>query len=218
MQDGGYDAGRIVAMLEPGSWLVKLLAAKVGRVKNSEVFHMSASSSRNLRLIASCAISALLITACSGQPSRGTAPAQGGQTVDVVRDPLTAPSHSGKSSPGEQAAVIAVRQVGVPYRYGGNSVAGFDCSGLVQYAYASSGKKLPRTTSALWQQTQPVAGHQLEVGDVLFFNIEGKVSHVGLYLGSGRFVHAPASGREVTIAELDSAYYRTAFIRGGRPH
>ncbi|MEX0976371.1 MAG: C40 family peptidase [Woeseia sp.] len=113
--------------------------------------------------------------------------------------------------------MTAVRQVGVPYRYGGNSAAGFDCSGLVQYAYASAGKKLPRTTSDLWRQTQPVAGHQLEVGDVLFFNIEGKVSHVGLYLGSGRFVHAPASGREVTIAELDSAYYRSAFIRGGRP-
>lgn len=205
-------------MLEPGSWLVKLLADKVGGVKNSEVFHMSASSSRNLQLIVSCVISALLIAACSGQPSRGTAPLRGGPSVDMRRDLPMEPSRSGKSSPGEQAAVIAVRQVGVPYRYGGNSVAGFDCSGLVQYAYASAGKKLPRTTSALWRQTEPVAGHQLEVGDVLFFNIEGKVSHVGLYLGSGRFVHAPASGREVTIAELDSAYYRTAFIRGGRPH
>lgn len=178
---------------------------------------MSASSSRKLRLIASCAISALLITACSGQLPKETAATQGGRSVDESSDRPTAASRSGKSSPGERAALTAVRQVGVPYRYGGNSAAGFDCSGLVQYAYASAGKKLPRTTSDLWRQTQPVAGHQLEVGDVLFFNIEGKVSHVGLYLGSGRFVHAPASGREVTIAELDSAYYRSAFIRGGRP-
>jgi cell wall-associated NlpC family hydrolase len=64
---------------------------------------------------------------------------------------------------------------------------------------------------------EPVPDRDLEVGDVLFFNIEGKVSHVGLYLGSGRFVHAPATGREVTIAELDSDFYRNAFIRGGRP-
>ena len=179
---------------------------------------MSATSSRNLRLIASSVVSALLLTACSGQPSKGTPAAQGRHSVEVGREMPSARSRSATRSPGELAAVTAVRQVGVPYRYGGNSVSGFDCSGLVQYAYASAGKQLPRTTSALWRQTRPVGGHQLEVGDVLFFNIEGKVSHVGLYLGNGRFVHAPSSGREVTIAELDSAFYRTAFIRGGRPH
>jgi cell wall-associated NlpC family hydrolase len=110
-----------------------------------------------------------------------------------------------------------VRQVGVPYRYGGNTTGGFDCSGLVQYAYASAGKRLPRTTADLWRHTHPVPGEDLEVGDVLFFDIEGKVAHVGLYLGQRRFVHAPASGREVTIEDLDSAFYRQAFIRGGRP-
>jgi cell wall-associated NlpC family hydrolase len=62
-----------------------------------------------------------------------------------------------------------------------------------------------------------VSGNQLEVGDLLFFDIEGKVAHVGIYVGSGRFVHAPSSGREVTVADLDSAFYRDAFIRGGRP-
>ncbi|MEX2123073.1 MAG: C40 family peptidase [Woeseia sp.] len=118
---------------------------------------------------------------------------------------------------GEQAAVVAVRQVGVPYRYGGSSIKGFDCSGLVQFAYAGAGRKIPRTTGDLWQQMQPVSGGDLEVGDVLFFHIEGKVSHVGLYLGSRRFVHAPATGREVTVASLDSDFYRHAFIRGGRP-
>ena len=118
---------------------------------------------------------------------------------------------------GEQAAVIAVRQLGVPYRYGGSTSKGFDCSGLVQYAYSQAGKSIPRTTAAQWQSLQPVAASNLRVGDVLFFNIEGKVSHVGLYLGSRRFVHAPSSGREVTIAELDSAYYRRVFVRGGRP-
>lgn len=113
--------------------------------------------------------------------------------------------------------MVAVRQVGVPYRYGGNTVNGFDCSGLVQYAYASVGKSLPRTTRDLWRQTRPIPANALEVGDLLFFDIEGKVAHVGLYLGDRRFVHAPASGREVSIEELDSAFYRQAFVRGGRP-
>lgn len=120
-------------------------------------------------------------------------------------------------SVGEQAAVIAVRQLGVPYRYGGNTTKGFDCSGLVHYAYSKAGKSIPRTTSGLWRKLAPVDGASLRVGDLLFFNIGGKVSHVGLYLGSRRFVHAPSSGRDVTIEELDSTYYRQAFVRGGRP-
>jgi cell wall-associated NlpC family hydrolase len=64
---------------------------------------------------------------------------------------------------------------------------------------------------------QPVAVQNLRVGDLLFFDIDGKVSHVGLYLGRRRFVHAPSTGREVTIEELDSGYYRKTFVRGGRP-
>ena len=119
--------------------------------------------------------------------------------------------------PGEQAAVIAVRQIGIPYRYGGSTTQGFDCSGLVQYAYAKAGKHIPRTTAQQWQQLQPIRKDSLRVGDLLFFNIDGKIAHVGLYLGSRRFVHAPATGREVSIAELDSGFYRQAFVRGGRP-
>jgi len=105
----------------------------------------------------------------------------------------------------------------VPYRYGGSDTAGFDCSGLVQYAYASVGKSVPRTTTALWQYARPVPRSDLQPGDILFFNVSGKMSHVGLYLGLQQFVHAPSTGREVAIASLDSDYYRQAFIRAGRP-
>lgn len=127
------------------------------------------------------------------------------------------PAHEASTSVGERAAVIAVRQVGVPYRYGGDGRDGFDCSGLVHFAYARAGVPIPRTTAALWKAMRPVGKHELEVGDLLFFDIAGKVSHVGMYIGERRFVHAPSSGREVTIAELDSDYYRRAFLRGGRP-
>ena len=117
----------------------------------------------------------------------------------------------------DQAAITAAGQVGVPYRYGGTTREGFDCSGLVYFAYSKAGVRLPRTTGALWRSLEPVALRDLQVGDVLFFDIEGKVSHVGLYLGERRFVHAPSSGREVSIASLDSGYYQRALIRGGRP-
>ena len=113
--------------------------------------------------------------------------------------------------------MVAAQQVGAPYRYGGNSRIGFDCSGLVQYAYAQAGLRMPRTTAALWRELPPVTAPELEVGDVLFFDISGKVSHVGLYLGGGRFVHAPSGGKEVTIASLTNDFYAATFVRGGRP-
>jgi cell wall-associated NlpC family hydrolase len=120
-------------------------------------------------------------------------------------------------TPGERAAAIAREQVGAPYRYGGQSPAGFDCSGLVSFAWTRAGRPVPRTTGELWRDLEPVERASLEPGDVLFFDVSGKVSHVGLYLGDGRFVHAPETGRRVELGTLDSGYYRRAFVRGGRP-
>ena len=119
---------------------------------------------------------------------------------------------------GEKAAAVALRQIGVPYVYGGSTEQGFDCSGLVQYAYAGAGRRIPRTTAEQWRQLTPVRNGEMRVGDLLFFRIGGSVSHVGLYLGSERFVHAPSSGRQVSIESLDSDFYRRALVRGGRPY
>lgn len=166
-----------------------------------------ASQSRTAAYLATC----LALVACAGPAKRSPAPTSPLPAPVERRSPAAAmPAH-------ERAAVIAVRQIGIPYRYGGASRDGFDCSGLVYYAYGRVGKRLPRTTRTLWDELRPVARDELRVGDVLFFRIEGKVSHVGLYLGKGRFVHAPASGREVTVAALDTPFYRQAYLRGGRP-
>jgi murein DD-endopeptidase len=119
--------------------------------------------------------------------------------------------------PGEQAAIVAVGQIGVPYLYGGRTARGFDCSGLVQYAWHKAGAKIPRTTSEQWRQLTPISARDLRAGDLLFFRIDGRISHVGLYLGERRFVHAPSSGREVSVANLDADFYRSAFVRGARP-
>ena len=118
----------------------------------------------------------------------------------------------------DKAVAVALQQVGVPYRYGGSTPSGFDCSGLVYYSYSRAGKTVPRTTATLWSGMRPVASGQMQVGDILFFRISGKMSHVGMYIGDDQFVHAPSSGKTVTVASLRSDFYRNALIRAGRPN
>jgi murein DD-endopeptidase len=109
----------------------------------------------------------------------------------------------------DRAAGSALKMVGKPYRYGGSTPAGFDCSGLVQYSYKQAGVALPRATDAQLRASQPLRGQHLRRGDLLFFDQEGKKkSHVGIYLGDGRFVHAPSSGKAVRTDRLDSAYWK----------
>lgn len=139
--------------------------------------------------------------------------------VGCASQPVQGPIKStGKSyTTADQAAAVAMQQIGVPYRYGGSTPHGFDCSGLIYYSYSKVGKNVPRTTGSLWSGIQPVAKSQMRVGDVLFFRIEGKMSHVGMYIGDNQFVHAPSSGKVVTVGSLQSDFYRKALLRAGRP-
>lgn len=119
---------------------------------------------------------------------------------------------------GERAADNALRMVGVPYRYGGNSPAsGFDCSGLVQYSYRRAGASVPRTTDALREASVPVRSSSLRRGDLVFFHQEGKRNgHVGIYLGAGEFIHAPSAGGRVRKDSLQSSYWRKHFSQARR--
>jgi murein DD-endopeptidase len=99
--------------------------------------------------------------------------------------------------------------VGKPYRYGGSSPAGFDCSGLVQYSYRQAGVALPRNTDQQRSVSRPVRLADLRRGDLLFFNQEGKkYGHLGIYIGDGKFVHSPSSGKAVRSDRLDSPYWK----------
>lgn len=105
---------------------------------------------------------------------------------------------------------LAAQQLGRPYRLGGqHPYQGFDCSGLVNYVYKSSlDKTLPRTSAGLSQVGLAVKRQQLQAGDLVFFNTTGKpYSHVGIYLGDQRFIHAPRNGKHVTIAKLSQRYW-----------
>ena len=110
-----------------------------------------------------------------------------------------------KPTLGERAAKIALSAVGVPYRWGGTSLAsGFDCSGLVYWAYHRLGIEVPHSSYALFDVGRAVRSSRLRPGDVLFFSGLG---HVGLYIGRGRMVHAPQSGRDVEVVALGRSHY-----------
>jgi cell wall-associated NlpC family hydrolase len=105
----------------------------------------------------------------------------------------------------------AISLVGTPYRYGGNTPeGGFDCSGLVNYVYGDMlDLRLPRSSRDLAAFQGPrIAAPGLTAADLVFFGSGGEVSHVGIYVGEGRFVHAPSSGGTVRLDRLDGPYWR----------
>lgn len=130
----------------------------------------------------------------------------------------SAPRHADPDVIGERAARYALEMKGKPYRYGGDAPSGFDCSGLVQYSYRRAGARLPRSTEGLLRASRSVSTRALRPGDLLFFNQEGKrASHVAIYLGNARFVHAPSTGKRVSVANMNDAYWRRHFESARRP-
>jgi cell wall-associated NlpC family hydrolase len=107
--------------------------------------------------------------------------------------------------------------VGTPYLYGGASPRGFDCSGLVYYSYRKAGITVPRTSGEQYRQSERVTLSDLRPGDLVFFRLSrNKPSHVGIYAGSGRFIHAPSGGKRVSYASLTDSYWEARVIGAGR--
>lgn len=122
------------------------------------------------------------------------------------------PPPPGPSS-GAEAAIAAARSVlGTPYKWAGASPEeGFDCSGLVLWAWAHGGKSLPHSSKALYAMSRKIPADQLQPGDLVFYN--SPVSHVGLYIGGGEMIHAPHTG---DVVKISSIYYWSALVGGGR--
>jgi cell wall-associated NlpC family hydrolase len=115
---------------------------------------------------------------------------------------------------GQRAARLALKAVGTPYVWGGASPAsGFDCSGLVSWAYRRLGVELPHSSYALYGRGRRVGRSRMKPGDLVFFSGLG---HVGMYLGRGRMVHAPQSGRNVEVVPLRGRYYGSRVIGARR--
>ena len=118
---------------------------------------------------------------------------------------------------GGAIADVAMGMVGTRYRYGGTEpTQGFDCSGLVHYAYGQAGYQVPRTSQELFRAARKISVGDADPGDLMFFQDQTKLSHVGIYLGDGRFVHAPASGSNVAVSSLDTPYYQQHLVAVGR--
>jgi cell wall-associated NlpC family hydrolase len=146
---------------------------------------------------------AALVAGCGGTPTRTTA-------GDRPANPLA-----------EGVTISAIGLVGTPYRYGGNTPAGgFDCSGLIGHVFRQGADlTLPRTVGELaqgpWRRVPP---GQLGSGDLVFFAPDGRrLTHAGIYVGAGRFVHAPSSGGTVRLDRLDQGYWQARLRYGLRP-
>ncbi|MFC7302423.1 C40 family peptidase [Cognatiluteimonas weifangensis] len=111
----------------------------------------------------------------------------------------------------------ALALLGTPYRWGGSSTDGFDCSGLVGYVFRTTlGIELPRVSREMARSGEQVERARLSPGDLVFFGRRGRVDHVGIYVGDGQFVHAPRTGRDVTVSRLDSGYWSSKFLQARR--
>ena len=140
-------------------------------------------------------------------------------SAPVAREPgrIVLEPRNADAAVGGAIADVAMGMVGTRYRYGGtNPIEGFDCSGLVYYAYGQAGYKVPRTSQELFRAARKISVGEAGAGDLMFFQDQTKLSHVGIYVGDGLFVHAPASGQNVSIARLDSPYYQQHLVAVGR--
>jgi murein DD-endopeptidase len=124
---------------------------------------------------------------------------------------------SGDLNPGEEVLRIARQFVGVPYRRGGTSPAGFDCSGLVYFAYRELGITVPRTSAQQHRAAQTVTLDSLRSGDLLFFKVKPqRVSHVGIFVEDDLFLHATSTGKNVTYSRLGESYWKKRLVGAGR--
>ncbi|WP_296234793.1 C40 family peptidase [uncultured Pseudomonas sp.] len=152
---------------------------------------------------------ALVLSACS---SHAPSP------QPIYSPPVSASSYQGGA---EDVLFRALGLVGTPYRYGGNTPeGGFDCSGLIGYVYRdAAGISLPRSTRELSAMRTPdVRRDALKSGDLVFFATNGgrTVSHAGIYVGDGRFVHAPSTGGTVRLDTLTSGYWQGVYLDAKR--
>jgi hypothetical protein len=170
-------------------------------------------------------IAAFLFACCVASAAQAAPPAPADMPDDMeqvlierglIRQTLGHIEHVGQTmrDTTSELVVTALGFLGVPYRRGGNSAeSGFDCSGFVRAVYSQTvGLVLPRRANEQAAVTDKIEKRELQPGDLVFFNTMRRAfSHVGIYVGDGKFVHAPRSGAKVRVEDMDSSYWRRRF-------
>lgn len=167
-------------------------------------------SIRHCLLLSGCSVLLGVLSACSTS-SVSHAPVPG--------DVMLAQGSRFAAEQANDVTLYALGLVGVPYRYGGNTPeSGFDCSGLIGHVYQTrAGIVPPRTVARLQTWGVAVSGEQVRSGDVVLFGRKSAPTHAGIYVGSGRFVHAPSSGGEVRLDNLAAKYWAAQSFTFRRP-
>lgn len=160
--------------------------------------------------LAALAVCAWMLVGCGSAPPLSESPAA--LPVPVVASRVS-------SEQARDVTLHAISLVGTRYRRGGNTPdTGFDCSGLIGYVYKNSaGVLAPRTVAQLSDWGQPVGSDALRSGDLVVFTLGGVTSHAGIYVGEGRFVHAPSTGGDVRLDTLGSGYWSRQAVAFRRP-
>ena len=165
-----------------------------------------------LHTLRSIAAATLLtaLGACSTAPT--------GRTTGTAQTDIEIPSRL-SAAQATEVTIYAMSLVGTPYRFGGNTPeSGFDCSGLIGHVYkAQSGVLTPRTVSAMSAWGQAVPLESVRTGDLAVFTRNGTASHAGIYVGAGRFVHAPSTGGTVRLETLLAGYWSKQQVSYRRP-
>ncbi len=179
----------------------------------SEIASLQAAEQRRQELLAAQARQRLA--------QERTAAAQAQADATIAAPSVAAPSEVTPEAPVAAAPPskyggvvgVAMQYLGVPYVWGGASPAGFDCSGLIMYAYAQIGVSLPHHAASQYAMGVAVSRDALEPGDLVFFNGLG---HAGIYIGGGQFVHAPHTGDVVKISSLSDSWYASTWVGARR--
>lgn len=140
----------------------------------------------------------------------------GGQQLDKTAVMGATTNVDASSAVRQQVLNYAAQFLGTPYVYGGSTPTGFDCSGFTSYVYKNTVTPIARTSSDQRSTTKNISKSDLLPGDLVFFGSGGSVSHVGIYVGNGQFIHSPHTGSVVKYDSLDSGTYSKRFICGGR--
>lgn len=172
-----------------------------------------------MRLMVAALLLASLLAACSSRAPIDDPLPRSTSGRPASLPPIPPPDQPLVKGDRDQIVMTAFAQVGKPYLYGGNGPDGFDCSGLVRYAYGAGGASTPRTTASLFTSGRAIDFGQAQPGDLLFYRLDptrSAPSHVVLYLGDGEGIHAPSSGKAIRAVNLTIPYFSQRYVGARR--